>query len=153
MRSGERHEKDDRHRVDDPRRWVLGWANERKIAALRDELAELEGKLATAATELARLDAQRDAVQAKLQALARLEEYHSWDDLDVDEAESRANDHDAERDRLLAGSSRLEEIARALADNDEQAKVVGESIDKLTGRLATTAAAAKASGAGQEARR
>ncbi len=36
VRSGERHEKDDRHRVDDPRRWVLGWANERKIAALRD---------------------------------------------------------------------------------------------------------------------
>ena len=70
MRSGERHEKDDRHRVDDPRRWVLGWANERKIAALRDELAELEEQLATAAAELARLDAQRDAVQAKLQALA-----------------------------------------------------------------------------------
>ena len=42
VRSGERHEKDDRHRVDDPRRWVLGWANERKIAALRIELAELE---------------------------------------------------------------------------------------------------------------
>src|SRR5690625_1746623 len=33
VRSGERHEKDDRHRHDDPRRWVLGWANERKIAA------------------------------------------------------------------------------------------------------------------------
>jgi uncharacterized protein YPO0396 len=143
VRSGERHEKDDRHRVDDPRRWVLGWANERKIAALRDELAELEEKLATAATELARLDAQRDAVQAKLQALARIEEYHSWDDLDVAEAESRANGHDAERDRLLAGSSRLEEIARALADNDEQAKVVGELIEKLTGRLATTREAAK----------
>jgi len=143
VRSGERHEKDDRHRVDDPRRWVLGWANERKIAALRDELTELVEKLATAATELARLDAQRDALQAKLQALARIEEYHSWDDLDVDEAESRATDHDAERDRLLAGSSRLEEIARALADNDEQAKVVGELIERLTGRLATTAKAVK----------
>ena len=143
VRSGERHEKDDRHRVDDPRRWVLGWANERKIAALRDELAELGGKLATAVAEVATLDALRDAVQAKLQALARIEEYHSWDDLDVDEAESRANDHDAERDRLLAGSSRLEEIARALTDNDEQANVVGELIEKLTGRLATTAKAAK----------
>lgn len=142
VRSGERHEKDDRHRVDDPRRWVLGWANERKIAALRDELAELEEKLATAATELARLDAQRDTLQARLQALARIEEYHSWDDLDVDEAESRATDYDAERDRLLGGSSRLDEIMRALADNDEQAKVVGELIEKLTGSLATTAKAA-----------
>ena len=143
VRSGERHEKDDRHRVDDPRRWVLGWANERKIAALRDELTELEEKRAKAAAELTRLDAQRDAVHAKLQALARLEEYRSWADLDVGEAESRANDHDAERDRLLAGSSRLEEIARALDENEAQANAVGELIEKLTGRLATTAAAAE----------
>ena len=42
VRSGERHEKDDRTRVDDPRTWVLGWANERKIAALHEELAQLE---------------------------------------------------------------------------------------------------------------
>ena len=143
VRSGERHEKDDRHRVDDPRRWVLGWANERKIAALRDELTELEEKRAKAAAELTRLDAQRDAVHAKLQALARLEEYRSWADLDVGEAESRANDHDAECDRLLAGSSRLEEIARALDENEAQANAVGELIEKLTGRLATTAAAAE----------
>ncbi len=72
-------------------------------------------------------------------ALARLEGFQSWADLDVDEAESRANDHDAERARLQAGSSRLEEIARALAENAEQAAAVGELIEKLTGRLATTA--------------
>ncbi len=41
VRSGERHEKDDRHGVDDPRRWVLGWANERKIAALTGDLVGL----------------------------------------------------------------------------------------------------------------
>jgi uncharacterized protein YPO0396 len=138
VRSGERHEKDDRHRVDDPRRWVLGWANERKIAALRTELAELEQERATAITELARLNGQRDALQANLDALARLEGFQSWADLDVDEAESRANDHDAERARLLAGSSRLEEIARALVENAEQAAAVGELIEKLTGQLATT---------------
>jgi uncharacterized protein YPO0396 len=38
----------------------------------------------------------------------------------------------------LAGSSRLEEIARALAENAEQAGAVGELIEKLTGQLATT---------------
>ena len=65
VRSGERHEKDDRHRVDDPRRWVLGWANERKIAALRTELAELEEERETAACELATLSAQRDVAAGK----------------------------------------------------------------------------------------
>ncbi|MCV7197919.1 ATP-binding protein [Mycobacterium angelicum] len=138
VRSGERHEKDDRHRVDDPRRWVLGWANERKIAALRTELAALELEREAAASEQARLSALREALQERLDALLRIEGFRSWADLDVDEAESRANDYDAERVRLEAGSSRLEEIARALADNAKQADAVGELIEKLTGQLATT---------------
>lgn len=125
VRSGERHEKDDRHRVDDPRRWVLGWANERKIAALRDELAAMQADLAAVTTELTGLYTQRDSLQDRLQALARIEEYRSWADLDVDEAQARAAAHDAERQRLLAGSSRLDEIARAIADNDAQAAAVG----------------------------
>ncbi|GAB7141421.1 ATP-binding protein [Mycobacterium riyadhense] len=140
VRSGERHEKDDRHRVDDPRRWVLGWANERKIAALRTELAELEVERETAETQLARLTEQGQALQGKLDALLRVEGFRSWLDLDVDEAETRANEHDAERIRLQTGSSRLEEITHALNRNAEQAAVIAELIKKLTGRLATTAA-------------
>jgi len=143
VRSGERHEKDDRHRVDDPRRWVLGWANERKIAALRIELAELEAEREAATAETARLSAQREALQERLDALLRVEGFRSWTDLDVDEAESRANGHDAERVRLQAGSSRLEEITRALDRNAERATTAAELIKKLTGELATTAAAAE----------
>ena len=145
VRSGERHEKDDRHRVDDPRRWVLGWANERKIAALRTELAELEAEREAAASEQARLSALREALQERLDALLRIEGFRSWTDIDVDEAESRADDHDAERVRLEAGSSRLEEIARALEANAKQADAVANSIEQLTGKLATTAAKAKQS--------
>lgn len=137
VRSGERHEKDDRHRVDDPRHWVLGWVNERKIAALRAELTELEAEREASASERDRLTESREALQGRLDALLRIEGFRSWTDLDVDEAESRANDYDAERVRLVAGSSRLEEIARALADNAEQAVAVAELIEKLTGQLAT----------------
>lgn len=141
VRSGERHEKDDRHHVDDPRRWVLGWANERKIAALCTELAELEAEREAADTQLARLSEQRDALQGKMDALLRVEGFRSWLELDVDDAETRAKDHDAERIRLQTGSSRLEEITRALDRNAELATAVGELIKKLTGKLATMAAA------------
>ena len=54
VRSGERHDKDDRHRVDDPRRWVLGWANERKIAALRAERRRARSRAGTGRTGLRR---------------------------------------------------------------------------------------------------
>ncbi|WP_326548027.1 ATP-binding protein [Mycolicibacterium sp. ND9-15] len=141
VRSGDRHEKDDRHRVDDPRRWVLGWVNERKIAALRTELAELEQERAEADAAAARLGKQREVLQHRLDAFLRVEGFRSWADLDVDEAVSRAESHDAERIRLQAGSSRLEEITRALERNAEEATAVAALIKKLTGALATTQAA------------
>lgn len=140
VRSGDRHEKDDRHRVDDPRRWVLGWVNERKISALRTELAELEADREQATTEAAALGRQRDAVQHRLDALLRIEGFRSWADLDVEEAEARAKQHDAERNRLQAGSSRLAEITRGLERNAEAIAAVTDLIKKLTGALATTAA-------------
>jgi uncharacterized protein YPO0396 len=141
VRSGDRHEKDDRHRVDDPRRWVLGWVNERKIAALRTELVDLEHEREEAADTAARLGEQREALQRRLDAFIRVEGFRSWAELDVDEAESRAQEHDAERIRLQAGSSRLEEITRALDRNAEAAEAVTDLIKKLTGELATTQSA------------
>ena len=143
VRSGERHDKDDRHGVDDPRRWVLGWANERKIAALRSERNELEGDRARAAAEVAEINARRDAIQARVEALARLDSYRSWQQLDVSEAEARAHAHDEERQRLESGSSRLEEITRGLELNAERAASVAERIEGLTGELATTAQVAE----------
>ena len=141
VRSGDRHEKDDRHRVDDPRRWVLGWVNERKLTALRDELADLESDRQEAAAAAATLGARREALQHRLDALVRVEGFRSWTELNADEAEDRAEAHDAERVRLQSGSSRLEEITRALERNAEEASVVAERIRQLTGQLATTAAA------------
>lgn len=142
VRSHERHEKDDRHRVDDPRRWVLGWANERKIAALQTELSELQSQHEAATAEVSRLGAQREELQERLDALLRVQGFRAWIDLDVDEAQTRANDHDGERERIQAGSSRLQEITRELDRNAEEATAVAELIKKLTGELATTAAAA-----------
>ena len=143
VRSGDRHEKDDRHRVDDPRRWVLGWVNERKIAALRTELADLERDRERASIEAARLSEQREALQHQLDAFLRLEGFRFWTDLDVDEAVSRADEHDAERIRLQAGSSRLEEITQALERNASEFEVISNLIKTLTGELATTQAAVR----------
>jgi len=139
VRSGERHDKDDRHRVDDPRRWVLGWANERKIAALQSEADEHETARAAAAGEVADLLRQRDELQIKLEAMAGLDSYRSWQQLDVAEAAARAESHDQERLRLQAGSSRLAEITRSLEVNATTAAAVAERIEALVGELATTA--------------
>ena len=139
VRSGERHDKDDRHRVDDPRRWVLGWANERKIAALRAEVDELEAERAQAAQDYAEVDRNRDRVQARREAIARLEGFRSWEELDADEARARANSHDDERKRIESGSSRIAEIAKAMQLNTDQSGKVAARIEDLAGDLKATA--------------
>ena len=127
VRSREHHVKDDRRRVDDPRGWVMGWRNARKIEALtarRDELTELVAELADVVDELA--DVQR-VVTGRLQALATLAAYDSWRDLDWAEALQRAEAAEAERARLLDGSDELAEIERRLEE-------VGRRLGELTDR-------------------
>ena len=43
---GARHEKDDRHALDDRTRYVLGWTNEAKVAALSRQAASLDRRIA-----------------------------------------------------------------------------------------------------------
>lgn len=136
VRSGDRHEKDDRARADDPRAWVLGWVNERKVAALTAQLVEQQQQTLALESERDQVDRERDLVGIRLTALSALEDYTSWTELDWREATERADDHDAERQRLVSGSSALAEIERRLATNAQRAAAVGERLKRLGGDIA-----------------
>lgn len=138
VRSGERHEKDDRHRVDDPRRWVLGWANAAKIAALREDLEQLDTTRARVASVAGGHKEALTQANRRLDSLRRVSDFTSWADLDVDEAASRAEAYEAERARLEAGSSRLEEIATALQANADEVGRTGQALERVVGAIATT---------------
>jgi len=111
---GGRHEKDDRHRIDDRSRHVLGWSNGDKLRVLRDERARLEARLAAQAADVeATQAAQRDR-QARLETLARLLDDTRFDEIDwatVARALAALQD---ERARLEAASEPLKELARQL---------------------------------------
>ncbi|MCL2659471.1 MAG: AAA family ATPase [Acidobacteriaceae bacterium] len=51
LRDRSRHLKDDTHSIDDPKNRILGWSTERKIAALRAQLVELEKQAEAAARD------------------------------------------------------------------------------------------------------
>ncbi len=148
VRSGGRHEKDDRTRVDDPRGWVLGWVNERKVAALTEHMVGLQQRLLTAADKLAAVQDEAGVVADRLMALARLEVYGSWAELDWEEAQRRGDAADGERERLLAGSSALAEIetrldANTLAANEADSRLRGlrEDLARLKDRIERASAA------------
>ncbi len=135
IRSGDRHEKDDRSRIDDPRTWVLGWANERKIEALTAQLTEQQVEFTAVQEDLEQVGAQRQRLGDRTTVLARLEEYSTWRDLDWEAAQARADDARQERDRLLAGSSRLDEIERQLADNKQHGDEADARLERLRGGI------------------
>ncbi|WP_068399192.1 ATP-binding protein [Kribbia dieselivorans] len=137
VRSGERHEKDDRNRVDDPRRWVLGWANERKIEALATDLTRLEAQRSESEREVKVAEEAHNRLREREIALGKLADHTSWSDLDHEGAHARAADADAERERLQAGSSRLAEVTRALAATDAKLTEVRATRDDLKESLTT----------------
>ncbi len=136
VRSEDRHEKDDRRRVDDPRGWVLGWANQSKIDALTAQLVDLQRGIADLDGTLADLRGRLRAVTAALGKLDGLADYDSWDDLDWADARLRAEAAEAERQRLIAGSPALAEIARRLADNAARTAELDHRWKTLNGELA-----------------
>jgi uncharacterized protein YPO0396 len=67
-----RHEKDDRHAISDRSRYVLGWTNAAKIAALEAKRDQLEARLAEVGSLIGKLQSQRKDVENKLVALSKL---------------------------------------------------------------------------------
>jgi len=79
---GERHEKDDRHRLDDRRHYVLGWSNAAKIATLEKESRQQMSVLAELAAQISSLRAQQSACKERLQTLSKLDEYSDFREID-----------------------------------------------------------------------
>ncbi len=75
---GVRHEKDDRHRIDDRSRYILGWHNQDKIRVLQTRLAEMQGHWDAGVADLQKLDDRRknaDAARELLHSILTFETF------------------------------------------------------------------------------
>ncbi|MEO6922062.1 MAG: ATP-binding protein [Collimonas sp.] len=77
-----RHEKDDRRSIGDRSQYVLGWSNQAKIAALQAQAKQLEQRIAEHGALIAKVQRERDMVKQDLAALAKLEEFTDFRELD-----------------------------------------------------------------------
>lgn len=78
---GIRHEKDDRHRLDDRGRYILGWSNHGKIAVLRQQSAVIERDLQLIAERIVGLQNEQSRLSDTKTLLIRLESFNDFDDL------------------------------------------------------------------------
>lgn len=111
---GERHEKDDRHLLDDRSRYVLGWSNTAKLAALEGQRRVMEVRLGEIGEKLANVQAEHGKIRERLEALARIGEFVEFREIDwatCTAAVARLRD---EKARLESASDALAELTAQL---------------------------------------
>jgi uncharacterized protein YPO0396 len=130
---GEHHEKDDRHRIDDRARYILGWSNAAKIRTLEQNVATLEDSIQRLAAELAVLGEERGRLRERLQNLDRLAEWERFDELDWSSVALAIESLHDEKRRLEAGSDTLRALREQKSAVDEELRQLDEANSKLTG--------------------
>ena len=124
---GERHEKNDVHRLDDRSRYVLGWSNLAKITALETGMKKLEAKLAGLGGLIAKIQAGQSGLRNRIEVLMKLEVYADFRELDWQSLASeiaRLTDEkrklEAASDVLKQLSERLSQVVAAIKDTESQ---------------------------------
>jgi len=131
-----RHEKDDRHRIDDRSCYVLGWSNSAKIAALEVKRRQLETRLAEVASQIGDIQKERDGLANRLDALTRLEEFTSFDELDWASITTEIAQLTDERIRLESASDVLKQLNESLRTLQKTHKETSEKLQDVRDRRA-----------------
>ncbi|MEM1411211.1 MAG: ATP-binding protein, partial [Pseudomonadota bacterium] len=117
---GVRHEKDDRHAIDDRTRYVLGWSNEDKIRALDEQRIALEKRIQASAESIARIDAALKSLGQHLTDTSRLEMFTDFQRLNWPELASRISELEAECRALRDESDILKTLRQQLAAQEKR---------------------------------
>lgn len=115
-----RHEKDDRFRIDDRSRYVLGWTNTEKIAALEEQLTELERAMADVAQQISAIQVKRQQLVTRIDALTRLQEMADFDELDWRAVADEIGTLEKERATLEQASDILHELNEKLRNREDE---------------------------------
>lgn len=117
-----RHEKDDRHRIDDRSRFVLGWSNSAKIGALEAKRRQLETRLGEVGSQIGKIEDERQALQGRLDSLTRLEEFTTFEELDWSSVAMAIASLENERQALESASDILKQLNERLRELQQALK-------------------------------
>jgi uncharacterized protein YPO0396 len=123
-----RHEKDDRHRIDDRSRYVLGWSNSAKIAALEANRRQLEILLSDVGSQIGVIQKARDGLTCRLDALTSLKEFTDFDELDWESVATEIAQLVDERSQLESASDVLKQLNDNLRRLQKVQKETGETL-------------------------
>ena len=126
---GERHEKDDRHRIDDRSRYVLGWSNEAKIAALEATSQALERQLQEVGAQVAALQTAQKDLDTYAGRLYQIQAYTEFRQLDWQALVIEIDRLEEERRALEAASDTLRTLQRQLGALESEIRDTDSTLD------------------------
>lgn len=132
---GERHEKDDRHRLNDRSRYILGWSNAAKIAALEAQQRSLEAHLGEIGTRIAKAQTEHMRLREQLEALAALHEFGDYRELDRPSCAADVARLQDEKTRLEVASDVLRELTLQLEAAEVAVKASEAALSDLDKEL------------------
>ncbi|RJF97645.1 ATP-binding protein [Noviherbaspirillum saxi] len=138
---GERHEKDDRHLIADRGRYVLGWTNAAKVAALEAKARQLENRLGETGSRIGALQGEMQLLNTRKQTLSKLDEYPDFRELDwqplaleVARLMDEKKQLESASDLLKELAQRLEAVQKALAENALALRTKNQELGSVTNR-------------------
>lgn len=126
---GIRHEKDDRHRIDDRGRYILGWSNHAKIAVLRQQSAGIERDLQKIAERIAGLQNEQSRLSDTKTLLIRLESFNDFDDLNWQPLATQIAQLEQDLKALEAASDVLKPLNAQLTTLENEIKETEQQLD------------------------
>ena len=140
--NGKRHEKDDRYKINDRSRYVLGWNNAGKIELLKRRAAAIENEVGRKAAEISKINAERRALEEQARHIERLAYFEAFREIDwrtsaheVHELEESLKELKASSHKLQALKARHELVKKELkaveAENNSALQRQGENNEKL----------------------
>ncbi|MHB1281286.1 MAG: ATP-binding protein [Acidithiobacillus sp.] len=142
---GGRHEKDDRHPIDDRSRYVLGWSNTAKITVLETTQRRLATFLSEIGSRLSAIQSARRALEERLQTLARLEEFNDYEELDwaaiateIARLENERQALESASDILKSLNIQLQDASQNLSGTENQLEAAKDKRSKLEQRRSDT---------------
>ncbi len=120
----ERFEKDDRRRLNDRTRYILGWSNEEKIAALEAERSSLTEQFVEVRRELEAVEARRKELEKQREQVQRFLQFDSFAAIDWRSDDETLQDLRRQKDDLEQSSDRLKQLR-------EQLEALAQEVRKL----------------------
>ncbi len=124
-----RHEKDDRHPIDDRGRWVLGFDNTEKRRLYEERARQFAEEIERCKRERKQLDAEREKREDRLMACQTLANLQ-WQEIDVASLLNRIRALDKMLAELRAENRALKEIGERIVQQKVKVKEAEEALRK-----------------------